>query len=259
MELVNVARGREDCSTPPNSDAVDKLEHFVEDFKKLKPESVPDPEAWKAFVESHVPPGWEDRLRFDQLLSNFGFTEMAAESLRKHIYMDTSNGEGEEVSLEQFSFRWLSKAFAAYNVRGCLTDVTNLVFCMAKREQPKHVEESEVAAVIREVGEKILSGNFTGLWIPTHFVQDAETDDMLSWLLLEHVHKKLRTELQVLVQLPDQQHFDCIRDYLSDLTMTKGRLKIFRDSESKNQLALCDVFKPMFPQLEQAAPSYAKK
>jgi len=263
MELVSVARDREDCSTPPNSEAVDKLEYFVAAFTKLKPESVPDQKAWKGFVESHVQPGWEDKLHFDQLLSNFGFTDMVANSLRNHTYVDMSNmsnGGGEEVSLEQFSFRWLSKAFAAYSVRGCLTDVANLVYSMAKREQPKPgVKESEVAAVIREVGEKILSGNFTDLWIPTHFAQDAETDDMLSWLLLEHVHKKLRTELQVLVQLPDQQDFDCLGDYLSNLTMTKGRLKIFRDSESKNQMALCDVFKPTFPQLGHAAKKYEKK
>ena len=35
-----------------------------------------------------------------------------------------------QVTLEQYSLRWLSKAFAGYNVVGCLTDVANLLFAM---------------------------------------------------------------------------------------------------------------------------------
>ena len=26
------------------------------------------------------------------------------------------------------------------------------------------------------------------LWIPTHMIHDAEVDDQLAWLLLQHVH-----------------------------------------------------------------------
>eukprot|EP00966_Prymnesium_polylepis_P208392 4827608-Prymnesium_polylepis.1 len=70
----------------------------------------------------------------------------------------------------------------------------------------------QIAQVIDTTGRKILAGDFTDLWIPTHVVHDAETDDMLSWLLLEHVHLQLGTELQVLVQLPDDPEFDCVAD-----------------------------------------------
>jgi len=251
-ELIKVARGREDCRVPPNSEAVEQLARFVGDFERLKPADVPTLAAWNTFVNERASEGWEDRLHFDHLLSNFGFDDTVAERLRHQIYVatDSKTGETEEVTLEQFSFRWLSKAFTGYNVQGCLTDVTNLVFCMARKGQPEEVDESQVAEVITMTGEKIVAGNFADLWIPTHFVQDAETDDLLSWLVLEHVHKKLKTELQVLVQLPADEDFDCIQAFLKELQYTKGRVQVFRDYESRNQAALRDVFKWKFPALK---------
>ena len=101
--------------------------------------------------------------------------------------------------------------------------------------------------VIDTTGRKILDGDFTDLWIPTHVVHDAETDDMLSWLRLEHVHRQLGTELQVLVQLPDDPEFDCVADALE----RHERVKVFRDDHSTNQLALRDCFSWMYPELKK--------
>jgi len=254
--LVERALQLEDCRRPPNSTAVERLSRFVDAFEKLTPDEIPSLDAWQKFVDAHVLPGWEDRLHFDKLLSIFGFDDEMATRLRYtlHVMTDPKTGEEESISLEQFAFRWLSKAFIGYGVQGCLTDVTNLVFCMARRKQPENVDETEVAKVIRDTGEKILGGNFTGLWIPTHFVQDAETDDLLSWLLLEHVHKKLCTELQVLVQLPKDRDFDCIEREVMTRPMTRGRIWVFRDSESRNQAALRDVFKWKHPELKNPKP-----
>jgi hypothetical protein len=108
--------------------------------------------------------------------------------------------------LETFSFRWLGKAFSGYNVKGCLTDVVNLVFAMAELgddgKDPKGLAESEIADKITEVVTKVNRSDLSGLWVPTHIVHDSESDDLLCWLLLEQIHKTLGSDLQVLVQFP---------------------------------------------------------
>ena len=62
--------------------------------------------------------------------------------------------------------------------------------------------ESEIARKLTEVVTKVNKGDLSGLWVPTHIVHDSESDDLLCWLLLEHIHKKLGSDLQVLVQFP---------------------------------------------------------
>jgi len=87
--------------------------------------------------------------------------------------------------------------------------------------------------------ERLQDGEFTGLWIPTHLVIDAETDDALSWLILEHIHRKQGTNLHVLIQLPLDSKcdglaaaFECIADCcISNIT-------VFRDKDSSNGRAV---------------------
>ena len=152
--------------------------------------------------------GWESRLHFDHVLQNFGFDDDAAKRLRgtKHTETDPKSGEETTQDLETFSFRWLGKAFSGYSVKGCLTDVVNLLFAMAELyddgKDPKELAESEIARKLTEVVTKVNKGDFSGLWVPTHIVHDSESDDLLCWLLLEHIHKKLGSDLQVLVQFP---------------------------------------------------------
>ena len=200
--LVQAARDLGTCDEP-----ADKLEAFVEAFETLTPEEVPDPVAWKRFVEQHVALGWERRLHFDHVLQNFGFDDATAKKLRKTLHKETDQKTNEETStdLETYAFRWLGKAFTGYNVTGCLTDVANLLFAMDQQHSdPKEGEanlgELEVADTLSRVVEKVTKGNLAGLWVPTHLVHDSETDDLLCWLLLEHIHRELGSELEVLVQ-----------------------------------------------------------
>merc|ERR1711920_19099 len=91
-------------------------------------ESVSD---WETFVNKHAKPGWQAKLHFDHLLDNFGFEKEASDLLRKTEF---TKENGEKVSFEQHSFRWLSKAFGAYGPEGSLTDVVNLTFAMTDQD-----------------------------------------------------------------------------------------------------------------------------
>ena len=186
----------------------DKLERFATAFENLAVAEVPGPDEWKSFVEQHVAEGWESRLHFDHVLQNFGFDDDAAKKLRGTKYAETDGKTGEVTThdLETFAFRWLGKAFSGYSVKGCLTDVVNLVFAMAELDDdgtdPKDLLESQIADKITAVVTKVNRGDLSGLWVPTHIVHDSESDDLLCWLLLEQIHKTLGSDLQVLVQFP---------------------------------------------------------
>ena len=186
----------------------DRLERFATAFENLAVAEVPGPDEWKRFVEQHVAEGWESRLHFDHVLQNFGFDDDAAKQLRGTKYAETDGKTGEVTThdLETFSFRWLGKAFSGYSVKGCLTDVVNLVFAMAELDDdgtdPKDLLESQIADKITAVVTKVNRGDLSGLWVPTHIVHDSESDDLLCWLLLEQIHKTLGSDLQVLVQFP---------------------------------------------------------
>ena len=255
--LIDEARKRPDCRAPPNSTAVNKLERFVTRFAELQPArgnqpgTISTPQEWKAFIDEHVQPGWEDRLHFDHLLDNFGFEKHVGEELRKvqHIEVNPTTGAEEKQTLQHYSFRWLSKAFTGFNVEGCLADVVNLLFAMAGKTERDYGTEKpsdiEVVKVISETGRKICDDDLQGLWIPTHVAIDAENDDLLCWLLLEYVHQRLGTELKVLVQLPKDEAFEPINGFL------KGRqnVTICRDPESQNGQAVADAYKWKFSEL----------
>merc|ERR1711920_1002737 len=126
---------------------------------------------WSTFVNRYARSGWERKLHFDHLLDNFGFDKEASDVLRKQEYIYP---DGEAVTLESHAFRWLSKAFAAYGVEGCMTDVVNLIFAMMGII-PKDLDEGQIAAYVDSFREDyLLRKDFSKLWIPNYFVMDAE-------------------------------------------------------------------------------------
>jgi len=235
--LVKAARELGGCD-----EQAGKLERFVVEFEKLKAEDVPDPAAWKSFVEQHVSAGWERRLHFNDLLQNFGFDAETAKKLREQQYTEVDQKTGEENTsdLKTYAFRWLGKAFAGYNITGCLTDVANLVFAMAEhdvqQQDPSKLTEFEIAEKISTVADKVNKGNLSGLWVPTHLVHDSETDDLLGWLLLEHIHHKLGSDLEVLVQMPPSGASD-LNECIEKMSARKN-VHVFRDKDSKNDKAV---------------------
>lgn len=137
-ELIKVARTIAECNSDEGQQAIERLEAFVEKFEAMAPDDIQSLDDWNAFVGSHANAGWEGRLHFGLVLSNFGFDEQASIKLR-----ETKHAENGEM-LEQYSLRWLSKALSGYNIQGSLADVVNLVFAMGQNAQPQQLDEEEV-------------------------------------------------------------------------------------------------------------------
>mmetsp|Transcript_68597 Transcript_68597/g.191217 ORF Transcript_68597/g.191217 Transcript_68597/m.191217 type:complete len:236 (+) Transcript_68597:2-709(+) len=210
--------------------AIDNVESFAKEFEVLTPADVPDLDAWDAFLGKHFEKGWEQRLHFDRILGIFGFEEEAAAKLRKMEYVWP---DGEKVSFEQHSLRWLSKAFAAYGPPGPVTDIVNLVFAMmpAPTEQ---VDQGVVEEMVEKFRRKLESKDFSDLWIPSHFGMDAETDDSLCWVILEYIHRARGSRLNMLVQLPTDSTLDAIA---AEISKAANR-EVLRDPDSMNAKAV---------------------
>jgi len=89
-----------------------------------------------------------------------------------------------------------------------------------------------VRRLLKLLSHALDKGDFANLWIPTHLAHDADFGGSLIWLLLEYIHWKRGTELQVLVQLPLDASFNDVEEYL---TSTHGeKVRVFRDAESAN-------------------------
>lgn len=234
MDLVDAASNRVDCASGQNQLAVQRLRAFVEEFRELKSGvTIKSPEDFCRFVEQHVPPGWEDRLHFDHLLSsNFGFEEQTAAELRDMTIKFEDKGEIKEEKAENYSLRWLGKAFKGYGPVGCLTDVVNLIYAMTSPYPPEVAEEKIVTSVVEQFKLRLDSKDFQSLWIPSHIVHDAEVDDSLVWLLLEYVHRLQGTELHVMVQLPPGDTFDSLEGKVR--AHAGSRCTTFRDPDSGN-------------------------
>jgi len=231
-----------------NVEAVDKLEAFCKDFVTLDtPDGlkITNPDLWEAFVAKHVSWGWQDRLHFDHVLTgNFGFGEDMATALREKTVKIMEKDKEMEVTLEHHALRWLAKAFKGYGPVGCLTDVVNLVYAIFKMEQPSEAREDAAVEAVQKLQEKMDKGDFSELWIPTHLVHDAESDDSLSWLLLEYIHSKMGSQLQVLIQLPQDEKIDPISAYL---TSHSSNVQVFRDKDSSNGKAVASTWGKMAP------------
>jgi len=234
LDLVNVARSLEDIAQR-NGAAIDKLESFAKGLQDLKPSDITDVSAWSTFVNKYAGNGWAQKLHFDNLLDNFGFDKLASDVLRKEKY---TYPDGEQVTFENHAFRWLSKAFAAYGVEGCMTDVVNLAFAMMGVET-KEIDEGKVAAYLDHFRVNVLAKKeFSNLWVPSYFVMDAEVDDSLAWVILKYVHEARRTTLRTFVQLPIDEEINQIAATLQKM----DHVYVFRDPEAKNQKAVMQNF-----------------
>jgi len=228
-EMIKAAR-EEPTLAEGQKAAINKMEIFAKEFEVLTPTDVPDLDVWDAFLSKHVEKGWEQRLHFHNILGIFGFEEEAATKLRKMEYVWEN---GERVPFEQHALRWLSKAFAAYGPPGPVTDIVNLVYAMMSAPTVE-IDEVATAEMVEKFHQKIASKDFSGLWIPTHFGMDAETDDSLCWLILEYIHRARGSRLNLLVQLPTDPTMD---EIAADISKATNR-KILRDPDSVNANAI---------------------
>ena len=142
----------------------------------------------------------------------------------------------EPTTLEQYSLRWLCSALSGFGPEGCMGDLVNLVVSMHNSTQPADTSQRGLVRILTEFGN-VLKGvdaaqqlRDRNIWVPTHLVHDAESDDTLSWLLLEHVRRLLALPpLQTAVQLPEGSMFDTAEAHF----ISKGS-KVFRDADSRN-------------------------
>jgi len=216
--------------------AVTRLEEFSAAFAKLDGKKISGPVEFQTFVENYVNAGWEDHLHFDSVLvENFGMSQLTSDTLRSTTIKVMDKDVESDVSLEHHALRWLTKAFKGYGPVGCLTDVVNLVYAMLNMQQPAEASEAEAMAVVSRLQEMLDQRKFSELWIPNHLFHDAESDDSLSWLLLEYLHRIQGTELEVLIQLPAEERINDIADFLQK---HKANVQIFRDGEASNGKAV---------------------
>jgi hypothetical protein len=238
-KLVEVARDLPEC-TEVDRKAADRLDGFLDAFAALT--EVTCSAAWNDFVRPHVcVDDWAQKLHFDHLLSCFGFEPSFASTLRGHTVSNVvpKTGEVETATLEQYSLRWLGKMLNAYRPKGCMTDVVNLVFAMMSlgdAGQASSFSESHIIQTLKDFSQLLSQGDTSSLWVPTHFVHDAEGDDMLCWLLLQHI---THSRMQVLIQLPCDQQVDAVAVKLGSMEHSTA----IRDQESRNTRAILDYHK----------------
>jgi len=210
-------------------EAMDRVEKFCKEFEALTSKTINGTPAWEAFIKKHVSSNWADNLHLDNVLSNFGFDNDAADRLGKMEYVWP---DGEKLSYSDYSLRWLSKVFLSYGPQVMVTDTVNLVFAMMNVENLR--EEALISEVIERFGKKLNEGDVDDLWVPTHFIMDAESDDFLAWAIIEWVHRLRGTDLEVLVQLAMDPELDALAGRLA-ATM---HCSLIRDKGSRNAQAI---------------------
>lgn len=224
-------------------EALTRLLGFIEAVRTLQPSGVSTREEWKRVVGQYVVrEGWEDRLRFDELLSNFGIPDDIARTLQSEEYVT----ESESQPLTRYSFRWLCKAFECFGIAGTVCDVVNLIFAMMKRPPGRQERPAleEIVCVLKEFKVRLERADFADMWVPTHHLHDGEIDDTMAWLLLEFVHSLQvpKSKLGVLMQLPVHREFDAIKERIMVHEEVKERIQFFRDRDSKNMMAVSEYW-----------------
>ena len=219
--LIDEANKREDCLgdsalAKQNQSAIGKLERFVSEFEKLETSHITSKKAWVDWVNQRAEADWINKQHINDLLSNFGFHENTASEIKNTKIADGRDADGNMymVTLGEYSLRWLSKAFAGYNMNGCLTDVANLLFAMAG-DPPAHIlTEQDVIDTVEQMVDKIKSKDLTDIWIPTHLIHDAEVDDLLTWVLLTYLNKLESSSLKATSHAPILSDAHCIESHI---------------------------------------------
>lgn len=237
-DFAEVARQRDDC-IGKNAEAVDALKRFADAFETVNESEMICMADWKKFVGQYVVvQEWQEKLSFNDVLQNFGFDDTFANALRQQSLevKDEKTGATKTSTWENEGVRWVSKALGGFKPVGCLVDVVNLVFAMMSVPDVEEIKkstdaEAKIKKVLREFCSIVEKKKVKNLWIPTHFVPDCESDDMLAWCVLAYIHKLNGTDLKVLAQLPTAAEADRVEAIL------KKRLKvdsILRDAASRN-------------------------
>ena len=163
-------------------------------------------EARAVFFESGA--NIRDNLHFDHVLTLFCkdiSPEFIKEILETKILYPDENNNLKTKPLRDYFIGWLVKAIG-FKVRGCLTDIVNLI-ALVMKSLPKDPKESDIVAMIEEFTRllkqedclklKALAADF-----PTIFVGDCELDDMFSTILGLFINRIRGVRSTLVFQLP---------------------------------------------------------
>eukprot|EP00035_Acanthoeca_spectabilis_P028313 m.470056 g.470056 ORF g.470056 m.470056 type:complete len:371 (+) comp29361_c0_seq1:179-1291(+) len=237
-EVCAAARERADCQDGRNAEALRRLDDFVAAFETVDPRSITSNAQWDAFVRGFIEGdvNWLDNLAVHRVLRVFGFDDATSSVLCATVVDGAPLAGG--------SLKWLSRALSAYGPAGCFGDLVNLAYAMlgmnpAPQSAPT---EDDTVAVLNRFGSVLNADpnvpDSNALWIPTHLVHDAESDDIMTLVLLEHFHRRRSTELQVLVQLPPEPEFDGLTAKFT----ARPNWRAYRDPDSENAPAIRSHF-----------------
>jgi hypothetical protein len=246
-----ISRMQSDCADdmqdPKNKEALDRLERFVSKIEQSKDGDVVTADGWIGYLDDFFKTkDWIKGLNVHVLLSKvFGFTNELNDKVKRIKH------DKEDTDMTSFGIRWLSKAFETFGLKGPVCDAVNLAVAMmglAPCPDPKaeHCNKDKVIMpLLRDFGELFRAGQFDRLkWVPTHLVHDSELDDMLTWLLLEHIHRCQGTKLEVMVQLPDMAEFHATKEKLEG---APACVRVVSDPTSRNSDKVADVWSVTLP------------
>ena len=203
-------------------DDMKMLKTFVDKFRSCKDEDFKDENDWLTFVkECGIPDGWERRLHVDEVLQLFGIKD-AKPILEAQADKFTT--------FRDFAVTWVSKALAGYKVKGCLTDVVNLIFAVSRAVPAK--TEREIVDVLLEFNGLLLRDCTFEFWIPDVMIIDLEKDDLLCAALVRRISKECKVEVQLPTDIPKG-----VSGLVRELGWTP-----FTDPDSKNLDAIRSTF-----------------
>ena len=270
--VLEAARRQPECSVDgSNATALANLENFVREFEQLDPAAITNQTEWDQFVRRFVGTGtngnsgsgggehgrgkrarrdWTDMLDTKDVLALFGFDSRAVANIR--------DARCEGITVESAALRWLSRALTAYGPSGCFGDIVNLAHAVLGHgvgledhvlKNSETPSEDGTVAVLKRFGRVLREGADLSeaataqggrpLWVPTHLVHDAESDDIMALVALEHLHRTARTRLRVLVQLPADDAFDSLS---ARFKAASDHWSVYRDLQSRNGKAILSHF-----------------
>jgi len=227
-------------------EAADHIMEFAQRFQEVKMAEDADWSDWLRFIDDcKIPKNWVNSTHFDHILQLFGVPQDQVQAILNRTITESrglsdsvTEEDGKNVTLRDYSVRWLSKALCGFSC-SIVTDVVNLLASMSGLCSLK--TEEEVVKMIESFGslkdrKSSLHGRETREYkrCPEALLLDLEKDDLFSWWVVQSVRPP-----QVLVQLPQGKLYD----ELETLCKNFGEnVVVFRDSDSTNGGALKNLF-----------------
>ncbi len=180
-----------------------QIDEFADAIENLTVDDIKSTADWNNFMRScGFPQDWSSNLHHDDLRKMFNI---------EHVP------------------KWLPKNMMLWNLKGCLTDIVNMVFMLQDIKPDNAMTEQEISNVITVFAGRLTRKDFRMPWMPDVLVEDEESDDVFTRGILTYMNP----DLKVIVQLPKVNGFDDL-----DTRLSNSGYEVFRDHDSKNAQAI---------------------